>query len=281
MSKIRKAVLVVLALALLGAGGTFGHLRGWWVESRTPAELSALLRPHDRIFVPDGPGPFPTLIFFHGCGGLLQSRLDMAERVRKWGYAVVAVDSIASRNIEEGRNLFGGGQVLGPERAGDALVSLADVRRMDFVDPDRIAMIGWSHGGWTLMEMLAFDPPHGRPVTLRKNPDGGLEGLRSVTLFYPYCGFASLGNRWRAPIPTLFLLGGSDRVARPQPCVEAANALRSDGLPVQLQVFDDSGHGFDVPPAPGETRDPPFDSKIAERSNQHLRDFLSETMREI
>ena len=274
-----RLALFALFVGLLVAGAIFGHLRGWWADSRSPEELSRMLRPHDRIFLPDGRGPFPTLIFIHGCGGLSQARLDSAKRASDWGYALVAVDSLVARDFAPGRNLCGGRAALGPERAGDVWVSLSDIRRMDFVDPERIALVGYSHGGWTLMELLAFDPPHARPATLRSDPQGGLEGVRSMVLYYPYCGFANLGKRWSAAIPTLFLLGSADQTALPEPCIEAANVLQSDGLPVRLEVYEGAGHGFDVPPRSGRTRNPPFDPEIAARSENHFREFLELTLR--
>ena len=37
--------------------------------TKSMAELNAELRPHDINYLPDGDGPFPVVLFFHGCSG--------------------------------------------------------------------------------------------------------------------------------------------------------------------------------------------------------------------
>ncbi len=41
-----------------------------------------------------------------------------------------------------------------------------DARRMPFVDPARLVLIGASHGGWAIMDLLAIDPPKRLPYNL-------------------------------------------------------------------------------------------------------------------
>ena len=56
--RLRRFLVVTAAilaiLAALGGLAATGFIRGWYVTRRTPAELSALLRPHDTILKPDG-----------------------------------------------------------------------------------------------------------------------------------------------------------------------------------------------------------------------------------
>jgi dienelactone hydrolase len=51
---------------------------------------------------PDGSGPFPAVVYVHGCSGLsTDTRKRMAERLTAWGYISFVVDSlpaVASRN---------------------------------------------------------------------------------------------------------------------------------------------------------------------------------------
>ena len=130
---------------------------------------------------------------------------------------------------------------MGSERAGDVLVSLADARRMPFVDPDRLVLIGASHGGWAIMDLLALDPPRRLPFNLdrpacRRAPADPLAGVVGTILLYPYCGAANRADRdgWRRPLPTLFLLAADDTVAPVRPlhrhrrraCAPAASRSR-------------------------------------------------------
>ena len=44
--------------------------------------------------------------------------------------------------------------------------------------------------------------------------------------------------------PTLFFQGLQDKVVPPQQTEHMAAALRSNGIPVEVQLFEDEGHGF-------------------------------------
>jgi dienelactone hydrolase len=140
---------------------------------------------------------------------------------------------------------------MGPERAGDVLVSIDDARRMRFVDPDRIVLIGSSHGGWAIMDLLALDPPRRLPFNLASLPADAaadpLAGVVGTILLYPYCGPANRARRhgWRAPIPTLFLLAADDVIAPAAQCLAIAERLEARGLPVETVLFDGVTHGFD------------------------------------
>ena len=39
------------------------------VVPKNIASINKELRPHDIIYMPKGEGPFPVMLFFHGCSG--------------------------------------------------------------------------------------------------------------------------------------------------------------------------------------------------------------------
>ncbi len=122
---------------------------------------------------------------------------------------------------------------------------------MPFVDPERLVLIGASHGGWAIMELLAFEKVWRLPFNLASLPDGAVEhplqGVLGAILLYPYCGTANRARRtgWRLPAPALFLLAGKDSVAPAADCLEVADLLSVQGMPVETQVFEGVTHGFD------------------------------------
>lgn len=243
-----------IGLVALGGVGLVGFWRGWHVEPLLPEQLSDRLRPHDRIVVPEGEGPFPTVILFHGCGGLKDAMPRWQAFFRELGYASVAVDSLAPRgwdNRRDSQPVCMGLRLTGRQRAGDVLVSFEDVKRMPFADPERIVLAGWSHGGWAIMDMLALDPPRDLPIGLRTAYPStirrGLEGLEAVMLVYPYCGFGNLArNRgWPSEVPTLMLLAGEDSIVPTGECLGTAGRLAADGRPITVHVFAGIDHGFD------------------------------------
>lgn len=270
------ALLVTIALTGLVL---WVHLQGWLVPRLPPRALSATLRPHDHVFVPDGTGPFPIVLAFHGCGGLHDDGLRAMEQIRDWGYAVLAVDSLAPRGIAPGptSSMCLGARPLGAERAGDVLVTLEHARTLPFVDAERMALLGWSHGAWALMELLAFDPPRRLPPGLQSSAGRGLAGVRGVVLFYPYCGYPSRGFDWAPKVPTLFLLAGADAIADPDDCTTTARAQRAAGHPVEVRVFEGVGHAFDES-APWGGPNPTFDAAATAQAYGHVRRLLREVL---
>ena len=200
--------------------------------------LQAILRPHDAVYRPDGDGRFPTVILLHGCAGVRRKDTRWAEAFRQQGYVALVVDSLSGRGIttwEERRRVCLGLDFWGSTRAGDLLATLAHVRALPFVDAQRIAVVGWSHGAWTALDFLASASPD------------MVRGVRAVVAFYPYCGIASRA-RWRGfgvDVPVLMLLAEADSMVSTGSCVRLAEAEVDRGRPVTTKVYTEVGHAFD------------------------------------
>jgi dienelactone hydrolase len=249
------AGLIGVLLAVPAALG-LAVWQGWLVERLPATRLAELLRPAIQVHKPEGDGPFPAAVLVSGC-------MIEAEKMARWaalftahGWVAVVPDSYTPRgwNRPEVHGRICRGQMFwGTARAGDVLVALDEARRLPFVDPDRILLAGWSHGGWAVMDLLAFDPPRRLPFNLNDLPPGfaahGLKGVVGVLLVYPYCG---LGNRargsgWRHPAEVLMLLGGADRIVALGTCRAIAEALQRRGQKVAVHVYPGIDHGFDDP----------------------------------
>jgi dienelactone hydrolase len=247
------AAAAVVALVLLAvAGNSIARYRGWIVQRLDPAALSAKLAPYYRVMKPDGSGPFPTALIYSGCDGPRDNAERWGAMLDARGWAAIIVDSHTPRGLtryEVWRLVCAGQLFMGSERAGDVLVSIADARRMPFVDPRNMVLIGASHGGWAIMDLLALDPPRRLPFNLAALPPGPadpLEGVVGMILLYPYCGDANLARHgWRRPIPTLFLLSAEDYVAPAERCREIADRLAAAGRPVEVVSFEGVTHAFD------------------------------------
>jgi dienelactone hydrolase len=177
---------------------------------------------------PVGAGPFPAVVLLHGCAGKQPARDDLwAQRLVDWGYVALLLDSFRARGIS---NVCAGGfdLVFVDERAGDAYDAKRYLAALPFVDPGRIAVLGWSHGGITVLRALSFrdEPP-----------------FRAAIAFYPYCYSGILDGR---NAPALILMGDADDWTPAERCVsEMPSGNPSPDL--VLKVYRGAYHDFDRP----------------------------------
>lgn len=257
-SRLRWALIgagIVAALWLMiAAGNTLTRYLGLTVPANDPAAIDEALRPHLRIARPEGPGPFPTALLYSGCDGPADNLARWSEMLVARGWAAISVDSHTPRDLldyDVWRLVCAGQLMLGSERAGDVLVSIYGARRMDFVDPERLVLIGFSHGGWSIMELMVFEERWTLPFSLTALPDDPvdhpLDGVRGSILVYPYCGTANRARErgWRYPAPTLFLLAENDIIAPAADCLGIADRLAARDMDVETMVLPGTTHGFD------------------------------------
>ena len=109
-------------------------------------------RDDNRIFgiayVPDaGAEKLPLVIFSHELGNSHTSGIPYAERLAAAGYAVYTFDfcggTVGSGNRSDGTNL----DMTVLTEVADLEAVLASAKTWDFVDPERIALLGGSQGG--------------------------------------------------------------------------------------------------------------------------------------
>jgi dienelactone hydrolase len=238
-----------LGLALVGPAATT-HAADIGA-SETPAALAEHLIPHMRIHRPEGEGPFPTVLQFHGCGSQYAAQDDWAAFLAENGIQAIVVDSLGPRGI--GRTgaittVCLGLRLRGQERAGDVLAALHAVQDMDDVDTDNLFLAGWSHGGWTLMDLFTLDLGNTTPADLDEVDAEALTTVRGALLIYPYCGILtdSRTEDWHAQIDTLMVTGGRDTVAPAESCERIADRLVAAGHEIDHMHFDNVTHAFDV-----------------------------------
>ncbi len=228
-----------------------GSLEGFLAQARTEAqaktttlpELESALVPHLRFYIPDGPGPFPATLFLHGCSGpTLSHEKDWGRFHRDRGAVMIAVDSLAPRELK-GQPVCDLQVLTGRERAADVLAALAHARELPYVDPQRLALMGFSHGAWTIWELFVLGSHSRAPLGLAEWPGGGLRGVRAAFLFYGPCLEA-----WTVAIPTVTFLAGADRYIDAQACIDYAEELSpspDEPLLFSYRLFEGATHTFD------------------------------------
>lgn len=289
---MRRILVSVLVLALIGAIGAVAYvwlsITGFFDVKRPPAELLALLEPDIVVVKPDGEGPFPAVVLHSGCEGLWDGdkRRPLmgiyADIAKSEGVVAIVVDSFRPRHIGSElayADVCTGWLLRGAERAGDVAVTIPYARSLTFVDPTRIAVAGWSHGGWAVMDFLAMPPDRLVPYSLTKWPPDTFAGLTSVYLTYPFCGFPALAPaRGEAePLPTWAIHGTKDVTADPAPCNRAYARVVAEGAPVDVEVIEGATHAFDRPDVePGSTS--VYNPAFAEIAYNRFRRFLREVL---
>ncbi len=170
----------------------------------------------------------PAVILVHGAGGIDSRQSGWASFLRKQGYATMTIDYFSPRGIS-------GRSVPRPPRPTSDITDAANLLGTHpRIDPDRIAVIGWSNGA-TMAIDLASQSGGSIPE------DVPIKGFVAI---YPVCQLASLGaNRRNEPV--LILLGDKDSFTTPDACnslVERAKMRKRDA---RLVVYEGVYHGWD------------------------------------
>lgn len=213
---------------------------------------------HALLFRPPGTEGkrIPAVVALHGCGGMYstaKSRRDllsmrhqtMAEFLAGEGYAVLFPDSFRSRGREEiCREVNAQRGLTVAHRRLDALGALAYLQEREDIASDRIAVLGWSHGGSTVL----FSMNAKSPVVERFRASDAAPFFRAAIAFYPGCFESANTKEGYAPAaPLLMLVGGSDDWTSPRPCIALAERMKRASLPADIVVYPDTYHGFDGP----------------------------------
>ena len=222
--------------------------------SGDPVRITGLL------YRPEGPAPaggFAAVIVLHGCGGMYSALRGHADELSRhnaaWtgdllgeGYAVLFPDSFNPRGQREVCTTPPAARTINAGRRRlDVLGALAWLGAQRGVDRERIALLGFSHGGSTT---LAAINAHDRAVMAFRDVPDAPPYFRAAVAYYPGCrAYERAGERWRPAVPARIYIGADDDWTPAAPCVALGEAQKARGEPLEVTVFADSHHGFDSP----------------------------------
>lgn len=219
-----------------------------------------LYRPHEA----SASQPAPALVWVHGGPGgqSRQGYRAIIQHLVNHGYAVFAVNNRGSSGY--GKSFFH----MDDKRHGD--VDLQDVvhakhylQGLDWVDGERIGIIGGSYGGYMVAAALAFEPD---VFAVGIDIFGVTNWVRTLTSIPPWWEafkealYDEMGDpatdeerhRRISPLfhaanirkPLLVIQGANDPRVLQVESDELVAAVRANDVPVEYVVFDDEGHGF-------------------------------------
>lgn len=242
----------------------------------TLAARWASLAPHVVVVGPDDDRPRPAVILFHGCGGMRDHLPVYAEAAKAAGWRAFIVDSYAPRGWSR---LFAlsmvctGVLLRGWERGGDVLAALDGISRRADVDPTKIALAGWSHGGWGIMEAMSAD--RSGPALGVADPGAvALDGVLATYLAYPYVGIGAANRMrpWKHCPKTLAVIARKDHLTSVQNAERVHAMVRNCGVEIETWVAEGT-HSFDEPTnAPPMRHDPELTSEAVRRFAALLND---------
>ena len=206
-------------------------------ESASQRLLSGTLILGERIqgdlARPDGPGPFPAVVGLHGCAGMHEAtKQRLADELVAWGYVVLLVDSYATR-LGTDHACTSSAFATFMRRRPDAYGALVFLAGQSFVDPQRVAVVGFSAGGRVTLDVA-------QPNSFEQFIPAGNLQFRAAAAFYPPCMQAVA----RPGIPTLIFIGALDDWTPAEDCSRRIANWGSDGPPIELAIYPGAYHGF-------------------------------------
>lgn len=244
-----------MVAGILGGAAPMRDAAGRWLAScGTTLALAISLDAHafEAVAAPQIPavvlqwqaapvaGRRPVVVALHGCGGLYtrgaidQRYVEYAARWNAAGWHVLLPDSFSARGRTSiCREPGSERSVTVATRRDDVNAVLAWLGQRPDVDPGRIALVGWSNGGSTVLR--AVDRP------------GWSLAPAVAVAFYPSCAAASKRSEWDAAMPLLILAGALDDWTPPHYCTAVGQraAERPRRASIEVITYPDSHHGFD------------------------------------
>lgn len=207
----------------------------------------------------------PALVWVHGGPGG-QSRTGyfaLIQYLVNHGYAVLAVNNRGSSGY--GKTFYKmDNKNHGDKDLKDCIAGKDWLAAQDYIDGERIGIIGGSYGGYMTMAAMTFAPEE---FNVGVNIFGVTNWLRTLKSIPPYWEsfrtalYDELGDPYTADSTRLHAISPlfhADKVKNPVMVLQGANdprvlqiesdeiveAVKKNNVPVEYVVFPDEGHGF-------------------------------------
>jgi dienelactone hydrolase len=184
-------------------------------------------------------GRVPAVIVLHSCSGVQPPVHAWARELNRMGYVALVVDSFTGRGVKEvctGHTPVSiGSRLTDVFRAQELLVTHPSV------DPQRIGLLGFSHGGWAVLWAS-------QGQYQRRFMRGTLAPPAAYAAFYPAgCNVGLLNETEMTDAPVRIFQGTADDWTPIGPCREWAARRRAAGKKVSIVEYEGAMHAFDVP----------------------------------
>lgn len=216
---------------------------------------------HYRLVKPAGDGPFPAILHMYGGP---KGQVVRRGWMPMWyqiavarGFAVFSLDNRGTARRGHAFESVLSGE-LGAIEVADQIAGLDWLRAQPFIDPDRIAVRGWSYGGYMALKLILAAPDRlaaaisGAPVT-----DWRLYDTHYTERFLglPSANAAAYDRADVFPEieklarPLLLIHGLADGNVSFENSTRLMEALQTGAIPFEVMVYPGEGHSIRAPGA--------------------------------
>ena len=207
----------------------------------------------------------PAMVWVHGGPGG-QSRMNfnpLIQYLTNSGYAILAVNNRGSSGY--GKNFYKmDDKNHGDKDLQDCIWGKKWLQQQDYVDPERIGIIGGSYGGYMTMAAMTFTPDEFKAGVNIFGVTNWIRTLKSIPPFWeasrkalynelgdPYSQdsirlkkISPLFHAKQVKNPVMVLQGANDPRVLQVESDEIVAELMKNKIPVEYVIFEDEGHGF-------------------------------------
>ena len=207
------------------------------------------LAPFITEYGPEDDVKRPAVLLFHACNGVREHIHAYASQAAAKGVRAFVVDSFGPRgwdHVSATQMVCSGLALPGYERSGDVLAAAWGIARRPDVDSGQLALAGWSHGAWAIMDLMTQKLHHTGEARLMNPSPEALGGVRGLFLVYPYLSFPALSNThgWNYQPQTHVVLARQDFLTAHAHAEHILAHLRAEGVPIMVETVEAS-HCFD------------------------------------
>jgi dienelactone hydrolase len=241
-----------------------------------------MLAPHVRAFGPPDEEPRPAVILFHGCAGVRPHMDIYARDAAREGFRAFVIDSYEPRGWAQSYAtavVCSGAMFWGRERAGDVLAAVWGLAQDPGVDASRINLAGWSHGAWSIMDLMTMPLDRPGEAGLADPGPESLAGVKSLFLVYPYGGPGALSRTrpWARTPETYGVVAERDHLTGQADALRVFDAARLEGATTHLWIAPGT-HAFDAPGHEGFPSPMRYDPELAAGVRERFTAFLHGTL---
>jgi len=196
-----------------------------------PVTIGAVLR------IPrPGSDRLPAVLLLHGSGGVGHNVVDWEEVVSSMGIATFVLDAFTGRGLVS--TSTDQAQLGRLAMTFDAYRALEVLEKHPRIDPQRIAVMGFSRGGQAALYagLKRFQKMHG--------PPSGRD-FAAYLPFYPSCATRFVDDEVFSSGPVLIQHGAADNYVPVAPCRGYVARLKAAGANVVLTEYEGAHHVFD------------------------------------